>query len=64
MITFATAHSERVYLPELIRMRGELREHGDARAQDYREARDLARTSGAKSLEQRAADSLAALSNA
>jgi DNA-binding winged helix-turn-helix (wHTH) protein len=59
IITFATAHNERVYLPELIRMRGELREHGDAAAQDYREAFELARATGAKSLEQRAADSLA-----
>jgi hypothetical protein len=64
IITFATAHNERVYLPELIRMRGDLRERSDARAQDYREAIELARATGARSLEQRAADSLAALSHA
>jgi DNA-binding winged helix-turn-helix (wHTH) protein len=62
IIAFATARSERVYLPELVRMRGELRESPDASAaDDYREAIELARSSGARSLEQRAADSLAAL---
>lgn len=62
IITFATAHSERVYLPELLRMRGGLRERTDpSAAEDYREAIELARSSGARSLERRAADSLAAL---
>jgi tetratricopeptide (TPR) repeat protein len=62
IIAFATARSERVYLPELLRMSGELRERTDPRAaEDYRRALELARSTGARSLEQRAADSLAAL---
>jgi DNA-binding winged helix-turn-helix (wHTH) protein len=62
IIAFATAHSERVYLPELLRMRGGLRERTDPRAaDDHREAIALARSTGARSLERRAADSLAAL---
>jgi hypothetical protein len=62
IIAFATGHSERVYLPELLRMRGELRDPGDARAAaDHREAIELARETGARSLEQRAAEGLAAL---
>jgi DNA-binding winged helix-turn-helix (wHTH) protein len=62
IIAFATAHSERVYLPELLRMRGGLRERTDTRAaaEDYREAIGLARSTGARSLERRAADSFAA----
>jgi DNA-binding winged helix-turn-helix (wHTH) protein len=63
IIAFATAHSERVYLPELIRMRGELRERSATSVQDYREAIELARATGANSLERRAADSLAAVSH-
>ena len=63
IIAFATAHNERVYLPELVRMRGELRVPTDARAaEDCREAITLARSTGAHSLERRAAESLAALS--
>jgi DNA-binding winged helix-turn-helix (wHTH) protein len=62
IIAFATAHSERVYLPELLRMRGGLRESTDASAaDDHRQAIELARSTGARSLERRAADSLAAL---
>src|SRR6185295_13324098 len=64
IIGFALAHNESVYLPELLRMRGEQRETGDpaAASQDYREAIELARSKGARSLEQRATASLAALS--
>jgi len=64
IIGFAVAHNESVYLPELLRMRGEQREAGDPAAarQDYREAIELARSKGARSLEQRATASLAALS--
>jgi DNA-binding winged helix-turn-helix (wHTH) protein len=63
IIAFAISHHERVYLPELIRVRGEQRQATDpaAAAQDYREAIELARSTGARSLEQRAAQSLAAL---
>jgi tetratricopeptide (TPR) repeat protein len=60
IIAFANAHSERVYLPELLRLRGGLRTDGSA-AVDYREAIELARSTGARSLEHRAAESLAAL---
>ena len=64
IIAFATAHSERVYLPELLRMRGQLREPTDPRAaEDHLQAVELARSTGARSLERRAADSLAALSS-
>jgi hypothetical protein len=47
--------SERVYLPELLRMRGELRARTDAAAaaRYYNEALELARSTGARSLEQR-----------
>ncbi|HEX3598068.1 MAG TPA: AAA family ATPase [Polyangiaceae bacterium] len=63
IIAFAVAHNERVYLPELLRMRGELCEGTDptAAGRDYREAIELARATGARSLEQRASDSLTAL---
>lgn len=63
IIAFAITHNEAVYLPELIRARGEQREVSDptAAARDYREAIEMARASGARSLEQRAAESLAAL---
>lgn len=63
IIAFALAHNESVYLPELLRIRGEQIEGADPAAaeRDYREAIELARTTGARSLEQRAAESLAAL---
>ena len=63
IIAFAIAHDESVYLPELLRVRGEQRAVSDpaAAARDYREAIELARATGARSLEQRATDSLAAL---
>jgi hypothetical protein len=62
IIAFATAHGERVYLPELLRMRGGLRERTDpGAAEDHRQAIELARATGARSLERRAADSLATL---
>jgi hypothetical protein len=63
IISFATTRSERVYLPELLRMRGELREATDREAalQDYREAVRLAASTGARSLERRASESLAVL---
>jgi hypothetical protein len=63
IIAFAISHHERVYLPELIRVRGEQREAAspESAARDYREAIELARSTGARSLEPRAAQSLAAL---
>jgi hypothetical protein len=63
IIAFATAHDESVFLPELLRIRGEQLESTDpaAAARDYREACELARSMGARSLERRAADSLATL---
>lgn len=63
IIAFATERNESVYLPELLRVRGEQLEAEDpaAAARDYREAIELARSTGARSLEQRASDSLAAL---
>jgi hypothetical protein len=63
IIAFATARSERVYLPELLRMRGELLEttDSDAARRDYREAVELAASTGARALEQRASESLAGL---
>jgi len=63
MIAFAIAHNESVYLPELLRFRGEQLEGTDPRAatEIYREAIDIARSTGARSLEQRATDHLAAL---
>jgi hypothetical protein len=64
IIAFAIAHDESVYLPELLRVRGEQREEADPAAADryYREAIELARSKGALRLEQRATESLAALS--
>jgi DNA-binding winged helix-turn-helix (wHTH) protein len=63
ILSFAVSRNEVVFLPELIRIRGEQLERIDsaAAAQDYREATELARATGAKSLERRAMDSLAAL---
>lgn len=63
MIAFALAHGESVYLPELLRMRGEQRARAEPAAarRDYQEAVELARAMGAGSLERRAAASLAAL---
>lgn len=63
IIAFATAHNESVYLPELLRLRGEQREAADpaAAAEDYLRAIELARATGARSLERRARDSLGAL---
>lgn len=63
IIAFALARNERVYLPELLRVRGEqLEDHDRAAAtRDYREAVELARSSGARSLEQRATANLEAL---
>jgi len=63
IIAFALAHDESVYLPELLRMRGEQRQKTDpaAATRDYREAIERARSAGARSLEQRAKASLAAL---
>ncbi len=60
IITFATEHNESVYLPELLRLRGEQLETTKPAAakRDYREAIALARSTGARSLEQRAAESL------
>jgi hypothetical protein len=63
IIAFAIAHNESVYLPELLRMRGEQRQGTDpaAASRDYREAIELARSTGARSSERRATDSLATL---
>ncbi len=63
IIAFSLSHNERVYLPELLRMRGEQRADTDpaAAARDYREAIELARSTGARSSEWRAQASLAAL---
>ena len=63
IITFATAHNESVYLPELLRIRGEQLEVADPAGaiREYRQAITLARATGARSLERRASDSLAAL---
>jgi DNA-binding winged helix-turn-helix (wHTH) protein len=62
IIAFAIAHDEKVYLPELLRVRGEQLEGTDPAAaiRDYQEAGELARSTGARSLERRALDSLAA----
>ena len=64
MIGFARSHNEIVYLPELLRVRGEQRESTDVAAalQDYRDAVALARASGARSLELRAARDVERLS--
>ncbi|MBI5066795.1 MAG: AAA family ATPase [Deltaproteobacteria bacterium] len=66
IIDFALAHDESVYLPELLRMRGEQRQGADpaAASRDYQEAIERARSTGARSLEQRAMASLAALTDA
>lgn len=63
LIGFARGHNERVYLPELLRLRGELCAALDSAAaeRDYREAIELARSMGAGSLERRAQESLEAL---
>jgi hypothetical protein len=63
IIAFAESHDERVYLPELLRIRGEQLEAADraAAANDYRQAIELARALGARSLETRAVAALAAL---
>jgi DNA-binding winged helix-turn-helix (wHTH) protein len=63
IIAFAVARNESVYLPELLRLRGEQVAATDpaAATRDYREAIELARSTGARSLEQRASDSLAAV---
>jgi adenylate cyclase len=63
IIAFATSHGEKVYQPELVRVRGEQVEDTDpaAAASDYRAAIELARAIGARSLELRAAESLAAM---
>jgi tetratricopeptide (TPR) repeat protein len=63
IIRFARAHDECIYLPELLRMRGEqLQElEPELAAQDYREAIELARSMGARSFELRARNCLAAL---
>ena len=63
IISFARAHNELVYLPELLRIRGEQRMVSDRAAaeRDYREAMAMARAHGARSLERRASESLAAL---
>ncbi len=63
IIAFATSHNEVVYLPELLRSRGEQLEATDPAAaeRDYREAIERAHSMGARSLEQRARESLAAL---
>ncbi len=66
ILAFALAHNESVYLPELLRMRGEQRERTEPEAaeRDYREAIELAHATGARSLELRAADSLTKLGGA
>ncbi|HET9930254.1 MAG TPA: hypothetical protein VFQ35_06195, partial [Polyangiaceae bacterium] len=63
IIAFALAHQENVYLPELLRVRGEQRQSADpdAAARDYRDAIELAQRLGARSFETRAAESLAAV---
>ena len=63
IIAFALAHQENVYLPELLRVRGEQRQRAEpvAAERDYREAVELAQRMGARSFELRAAESLAAL---
>jgi hypothetical protein len=58
-IAFAVAHDENAYLPELLRVRGEQRGDREAAAADYREALALARATGGRSFEARAARSLA-----
>lgn len=63
ILEFARARGELVFLPELLRVRGEQSEPTEPAAAlaDYREAVALARASGARSLEARALGSLTAL---
>lgn len=63
IISFAISHDESVFLPELLRIRGEQVERTNpaAAAKDYLEALELARTTGAQSLERRAMENLSAL---
>lgn len=63
MIAFARQRNERVYLPELLRMRGEQVQVSDraAATRDYKEAIELACATGARGFEQRARERLAAL---
>jgi hypothetical protein len=61
-VALVDPHDESVYLPELLRMRGEQDTDPAAADRDYREAIELARSQGARSLEQRATGNLAALS--
>jgi hypothetical protein len=63
IIVFAIAHDEKVYLPELLRIRGEQRQSDDPEMaeRDYREAIELAKTTGARIFEGRAAENLAAV---
>jgi hypothetical protein len=65
IIGFARTHHELVYLPELLRVRGEQLERSDPAqaARDYQEAVELARSIGARSLERRALDCLEAFSS-
>jgi DNA-binding winged helix-turn-helix (wHTH) protein/tetratricopeptide (TPR) repeat protein len=60
IVTFAVAHHEKVYLPALLRIRGEQRENAEpeAAAQDYRRAIELAREMGARSFEEQFANPL------
>lgn len=61
VIAFARSRHERVYLPELLRQRSELRQPSDPEGatSDLHEALNLAKAMGALSLERRAALSLA-----
>jgi hypothetical protein len=65
IVSFAIAQDERVYLPELLRIRGEQLVSSDpiAATRTIREAIELAHSCGAHSLEQRARKSLAALAS-
>jgi hypothetical protein len=61
IVAFAIAHGERVYLPELLRVRGEQRATIDEALRDHEEAVELARSTGALAFERRAEEGLAAL---
>lgn len=63
LLRFAAQHDERLVEPELLRLRGEIREprERDAAERDYLAAIELARASGAIGLERRAMESLARL---
>lgn len=63
IITFATAHNESVYLPELLRVQAEQLARTDPTqaARTYERAIAMARATAARSLEQRASDSLITL---